>query len=258
MSYCVGLRLKDGLVMLSDTRTNAGVDYVSTFSKMHVFGVPGERVICVMTAGNLAISQSVINLLDEGVEDPKTGEVESLHHVTTMFRAARLAGRAVRQVFDIDGASLKAQDIGFDVSLLIGGQIAGRNVRLFHVYAAGNFIEATEDTPFLQIGEHKYGKPILDRVATFDTDLYDAVRLSLISMDSTIRSNLTVGPPVDLFVYRRGALEAETRLRIDEDDPYFQMIRSQWSQSLRDAYLALPDPPWAKRGNGGSRVKAAQ
>lgn len=247
MTYCVGLRLRDGLVMASDTRTNAGVDYVSTFSKMHLFGAPGERVICVMTAGNLAITQSVVNLLDEGIEDPETGEVETMHEVPTMFRAARLAGKAVRQVYEIDGPGLKAQGLRFDVSLLVGGQIAGRNVRLFNVYAAGNFIEATEDTPFLQIGEHKYGKPILDRVATYDTDLYDAVRLSLISMDSTIRSNLTVGPPIDLLVYRRDSMEIETQLRIEEDDPYFQMIRNQWSQSLRDAYLELPDPPWSKR-----------
>lgn len=257
MTYCVGLRLRDGLVMLADTRTNAGVDYISTFGKMHMFGVPGERMICVMTAGNLAITQSVVNLLDEGMTDEKTGEVASLHEAPTMFEAARLVGRAVRQVYEVDGAALKAQDIGFDVSLLVGGQIAGRTMRLFNVYAAGNFIEATEDTPFLQIGEHKYGKPILDRVATYDTGLYDAVRLSLISMDSTIRSNLTVGPPVDLLVYRRNALEVETRLRIDEDDPYFQMIRSQWSQSLRDAYLSLPEPPWSK-GNGDSGAKAAE
>jgi putative proteasome-type protease len=175
-----------------------------------------------------------------------------------MFRAARLAGRAVRQVYEVDGVALKAQDIGFDVSLLVGGQIAGRELRLFNVYAAGNFIEATEDTPFLQIGEHKYGKPILDRVATYDTDLYDAARLSLISMDSTIRSNLTVGPPFDMMVYRRDTAEPETKLRLDEDDPYLQMIRSQWSQSLRDAYLALPDPPWAKRANGNGKIKAAE
>lgn len=255
MTYCVGMRLRDGLVMLSDTRTNAGVDYVSTFSKMHRFGTPGERVICVMTAGNLAITQSVINLLDEGVLDPTTGEAETMHDVPSMFEAARLAGRAIRQVYEVDGKALKAQDIGFDVSLLVGGQIEGRNVRLFNIYAAGNFIEATEDTPFLQIGEHKYGKPILDRVATYDTDLYDAVRLSLISMDSTIRSNLTVGPPVDLMVYRRDALEIETRLRIGEDDPYFQMIRHQWSESLRSAYQALPDPPWSKRNGNGSATQ---
>ena len=244
MTYCVGLRLRDGLVMLSDTRTNAGVDYVSTFSKMHLFGTPGERTICVMSAGNLAITQSVVNLLDEGLEDEEMGAVLTLHEAPTMFQAARLVGRAVRQVYKVDGPALKAQDIRFDVSLLVGGQVDGRTLRLFNVYAAGNFIEATEDTPFLQIGEHKYGKPILDRVATFDTSLDDAVQLALISMDSTIRSNLTVGPPVDLLIYRRDALQPEIRLRIEEDDPYFQMIRHQWSESLRDAYLALPAPPW--------------
>ena len=150
MTYCVGMRLRDGLVMLSDTRTNAGVDYVSTFSKMHHFGVAGERMICVMTAGNLAITQSIINLLDEGMEDKETGEIATLHAAPTMFQAARLVGRAVRQVYELDGEALKEQGLRFDVSLLVGGQIAGRTLRLFNVYAAGNFIEATADTPFLQ------------------------------------------------------------------------------------------------------------
>jgi len=246
MTYCVGLRLKDGLVMLSDTRTSAGVDYVSSFGKMHLFCTPGERMICVMSAGNLAVSQAVVNQLAEGIEDPRTGEIETLYNVPSMFRAAQLAGKAIRQIYAVDGDALKAQDINFDVSLLVGGQIIGREVRLFNVYAAGNFIEATEDTPYMQIGEHKYGKPILDRAGRYDTDLYDAAKLCLISMDSTIRSNLTVGLPVDLLVYRRDGLEPEVKLRIDEEDTYFQTIHLQWSDALRDAYLALPAPPWVK------------
>ncbi len=247
MTYCVGMCLKDGLVMLSDTRTNAGVDYVSSFGKMHLFATPGERMICVLSAGNLAVSQAVVNQLEEGIENEKTGELETLYTVPTMFRAAQLVGKAVRQIYAIDGAALKAHDIGFDVSLLVGGQIAGRNVRLFHIYQAGNFIEATEETPYLQIGEHKYGKPILDRAGSYQTDLYDAAKLCLISMDSTIRSNLSVGPPIDLLVYRRDSLEPEVNLRIDEHDPYFQSIRTEWSEALRKAYLAMPEPPWAKR-----------
>lgn len=246
MTYCVGMRLKDGLVMLSDTRTNAGVDYVSSFGKMHVFCTPGERMICVLSAGNLAISQAVVNQLEEGVENEKTGEIETLYTVPTMFRSAQLVGKAVRQIYAVDGDALKAQDIGFDVSLLVGGQIAGRNVRLFNIYQAGNFIEATEETPYLQIGEHKYGKPILDRAGGYDIDLYDAAKLCLISMDSTIRSNLSVGPPIDLLVYRRDGLEPEVNLRIEESDPYFQSIRTEWSEALRKAYLAMPAPPWAK------------
>ncbi len=243
MTYCVGLYLQDGLVLLSDTRTNAGVDHISTFSKMHVFETPGERVIVAMTAGNLAISQAVINLLSEGL-DGDDGAAETLLTVPSMFRAARLVGRAVRQVFETDGPTLEAQGLTFDVSVLLAGQIKDRNMRLFQVYAAGNFIEATEETPFLQIGEHKYGKPILDRVLTHDSDIDDGIKLVLISMDSTLRSNLTVGMPLDLLVYRRDSQQIELKRRISEDDPYFQGIRQRWSAALREAYQSIPRPDW--------------
>ncbi len=247
MTYCVGLFLRDGLVLLSDTRTNAGVDNVSTFGKMHVFEAPGERLIVAMTAGNLAISQAVINLLTEGLEAEEEGVTapETLYSVPSMFRAAQLVGRAVRQVFETDGPTLKAQDLAFDVSILLAGQIKGRTMRLFQVYSAGNFIEATEETPFLQVGEHKYGKPILDRVLAHDTELYDGIKLVLISMDSTLRSNLTVGMPLDLLVYRRDSQQVELRRRIGEDDPYFQSMHDRWSEALRRAYQAIPRPDWA-------------
>jgi putative proteasome-type protease len=242
MTYCVGLDLKDGLVMLSDTRTNAGVDNISTFSKMHIFEVPGERFVTLLTSGNLAIAQSVVSLLREGVE---SGErTETLLTVPSMFRAAQLVGAAVRQIYRIDGPALVEQKIEFDVMLLLGGEIKG-DMRLFQIYAAGNFIEATQDTPFLQIGEHKYGKPILDRVVTYGTDLYDGVKLVLISMDSTLRSNLTVGMPVDLLVYRRGARSPELKRRLTDEDSYFKMIRDSWSAALREAYQTLPRPNWA-------------
>ncbi len=243
MTYCVGLYLQDGLVLLSDTRTNAGVDHISTFSKMHVFETPGERVIVAMTAGNLAISQAVINLLSEGL-DGDEGAAESLLTVPSMFRAARLVGRAVRQVYETDGPTLEAQGLPFDVSVLLAGQIKDRNMRLFQVYAAGNFIEATEETPFLQVGEHKYGKPILDRVLTHDSDIDDGIKLVLISMDSTLRSNLTVGIPLDLLVCRRDSQRVELKRRISEDDPYFQGIRQRWSEALREAYQSIPRPDW--------------
>ncbi len=243
MTYCVGLYLQDGLVLLSDTRTNAGVDHISTFSKMHVFETPGERVIVAMTAGNLAISQAVINLLSEGL-DGDEGAAESLLTVPSMFRAARLVGRAVRQVYESDGPTLEAQGLPFDVSVLLAGQVKDRNMRLFQVYAAGNFIEATEETPFLQIGEHKYGKPILDRVLTHESDIDDGIKLVLISMDSTLRSNLTVGMPLDLLVYRRDSQRIELKRRISEDDPYFQSIRQSWSAALREAYQSIPRPTW--------------
>jgi len=242
MTYCVGLFLKDGLVLVSDTRTNAGVDNISVFSKMHVFEVPGERFIGLLTSGNLAVTQAVINLLSEGVESD--GITETLCTVPSMLRAAQIVGEAIRQVYRADAGSMQAQNITFDISILLAGQLKGRSMRLFQIYAAGNYIEATSDTPFLQIGETKYGKPILDRAVQYDTSLYDGVKLVLISMDSTLRSNLTVGMPIDLAVYRRDALRAELRRRITEDDEYFRMIRERWSEALREAYRAIPLPDW--------------
>ncbi len=242
MTYCVALRLRDGLVMLSDTRTTAGVDHISTFSKMHLFDVPKDRVIAVMSAGNLAITQAVANILSEGIGFE--GETMTLQQVPSMFKAAQLVGAAVRQVYKTDGPQLGAQNIVFDASMLLAGQINGREMRLFQIYAAGNFIEATEDTPFLQIGEHKYGKPILDRAVTYDMDLFDAVKLALISMDSTLRSNLTVGPPLDLLVYRKDSYEIAVQRRIGESDEYFRMIGTSWSEALREAYRAIPRPDW--------------
>jgi putative proteasome-type protease len=242
MTYCVGLYLQEGLVFLSDTRTNAGVDNISVFSKMQTEEAPGERVLVMLSAGNLAITQAVWNLLQEGVW--LGGEKLTLRTVPSMFRAAQLVGQAVREVYQQDGPTLSQQGIGFDCSLLLGGQIAGEPPRLFLVYAAGNFIEATTDTPFLQIGEHKYGKPILDRVVSFATPLVDGVKLVLISMDSTLRSNLTVGLPIDLLVCRADTLEVTLRRRITEDDPYFRSIHDGWSNALREAYLELPRPEW--------------
>jgi len=244
MTYCVGLLLSEGLVMLADTRTNAGVDNISTFRKLHFFEVPGERTICLASAGNLAITQAVVNLLAEGFESESSGMTESIYTVPSMFRAAQLTGEAIRKVWHLDAEAMRQQSIGFDVNFLLGGQIRGRQLRLFLVYSAGNFIEATEDTSFLQIGEHKYGKPILDRAVRFDTAIADGVKLALISMDSTLRSNLTVGLPIDLMVFRRDAHQAEINLRIGEDDPYFRMIRERWSAALREAHRAIARPDW--------------
>jgi len=242
MTYCVGLLLDAGIVLLSDTRTNAGVDNISTFGKTHVVESPGERALVMATAGNLAVTQAVWNRLQEGVL--LDGVWQTLRDVPGMFRAAQLVGAAVRAVFEADGPTLRAQGIGFDCAILLGGQIGAAPPRLFLVYAAGNFIEATPDTPFLQVGEHKYGKPILDRVLTPATALADGVTLALISMDSTLRSNLTVGLPVDLTVIRAGECRLALRQRIEESDPYFAFLRQRWSDSLRDAYMALPRPDW--------------
>lgn len=247
MTYCVGVALAGGLVMLSDTRTNAGLDDIATFGKMFVWEKPGDRVIALCAAGNLAVTQAVANLLEEGLEG-EDGAVETPWTVPSMFRAARLVSRATRAVYAEHGPAMKAQDIAFSQSILLGGQLAGRGVRLFQLYAAGNFIQATADTPYLQIGEHKYGKPILDRTLAFDSTVEDAVKACLVSMDSTLRSNLSVGPPIDLLVYRRDALRVGTRRRIDEQDPYFMDLRERWSASLREAYQAIARPDWLADG----------
>lgn len=244
MTYCCGILVREGLVMIADTRTNAGLDNISTFRKLHVFETKGERVLALATAGNLSISQSVISLLAEGIEDPDTGEVETLDQAPTMFRAAQLVGRAVRQVRLIDGPDLEQSDIKFDVTMLFGGQISGGPLRLFMIYAAGNFIECSADAPFLQVGEHKYGKPILDRAVNDRTELYDALKIGLISMDSTMRSNLGVGLPIDILVLRRDRLEAEAVHRIEPGEPYFHDLRERWSAALRAAHMAIPRPPY--------------
>lgn len=244
MTYCVGILVEDGLVMMADTRTNAGLDNVSTYRKLHIVERPGERVIALATAGNLSISQSVVSFLTEGLENPETGEIETLDKVPSMFRAAQLVGRAIREVRAVDGDQLEQVDIKFQVSVLLGGQIAGGPMRLFMVYAAGNFIECSADAPFLQIGEHKYGKPILDRAVSDRTDLYDALKIALISMDSTMRSNLGVGLPIDFLVLRKDALKAEVSRRIEPGEPYFHDLRERWSAALRAAHMAIPRPPY--------------
>lgn len=243
MTYCVGILVDEGLVFLSDSRTNAGVDQISTFRKMTVFEQPGERAMVLMTAGNLAISQAVVSILQERIA-AKDAAVISVMNVGNMFEAARLVGEALREVHHRDAAALKEHGIEFNVSLIFGGQIKGEVPRLFHVYAAGNFIEATADTPYLQIGESKYGKPILDRVITRSLGMQRAVKCALVSMDSTIRSNLSVGLPLDLTCIRRDALKLGKHISIDATHQYYAMINKQWSESLRHAFHAIPDPDW--------------
>jgi putative proteasome-type protease len=244
MTYCCGILVRDGLVMFADTRTNAGVDNISTFRKLHVFTRPGERIMAIATAGNLSISQSVVSMLREGWEDPDTGETETLINSPTLFQAAQLIGRAIRHIYVMEGAALEASDVKFDVSFLFGGQIKGERPRLFMLYSAGNFIECTIDTPYLQIGEHKYGKPVLDRAIAYDQDLYDALKIGLVSVDSTMRSNLSVGMPIDLVVVRRDAYDAELSYRIEPGEPYFHDLRERWSAALRAAHAAIPRPPY--------------
>jgi putative proteasome-type protease len=244
MTYCCGILVRDGLVMIADTRTNAGLDNVSTFRKLHIFSKPGERIMAIASAGNLAISQSVLSTLTEGIEDPNTGEVETLMNAPTMFQAAQRIGRAIRLVHATEGPALRSEDVSFDVSFLFGGQIKGSRMRLFMVYTAGNFIECTTDTPYLQIGEHKYGKPVLDRAMHYDVELYEALKTGLISMDSTMRSNLGVGLPIDVLVVRADACEADLNHRIEAGEPYFHDLRSRWSAALRAAHQNIPRPPY--------------
>ncbi|HYI89675.1 MAG TPA: peptidase [Beijerinckiaceae bacterium] len=244
MTYCAGILVEEGLVVIADTRTNAGLDNVSTFRKLHIFAKPGERVLALATAGNLSVSQSVISLLREGIENPDTKELETIDDAPSLFRAAQLIGRAVRQIRATEEQALEDAGLSFDVSFLFGGQIAGGPMRLYMIYAAGNFIACGQDAPFLQIGEHKYGKPILDRAVTYRSDLYDALKIALISMDSTMRSNLGVGLPIDIAVIRRDALEAELVHRIEAAEPYFHDLRERWSAALRAAHMNIPRPPY--------------
>jgi putative proteasome-type protease len=244
MTYCCGILLRDGLVMIADTRTNAGVDNISTFRKLHVFTIPGQRIMAIATAGNLSISQSVVSMLREGIENADTGEHETLINAPTMFQAAQLIGRAIRELHNLEGAALEASDVKFDVAFLFGGQIKGERPRLFMLYSAGNFIECTTDTPYLQIGEHKYGKPVLDRAIIYDLDLYDALKVGLVSVDSTMRSNLSVGLPLDIMIARRDAYDAELNYRIEPGEPYFTDLRERWSAALRAAHAGIPRPPY--------------
>jgi putative proteasome-type protease len=245
MTYCVGTLLQDGVVLLSDSRTNAGIDHVASFRKMTVWRVADERMIALLSAGNLSVTQSVIHHLEEGLETDDGKSVRRMTDVRSMFEAAELVGRAVRRVHAVHGKALEADSgIGFNVSFLLGGQIMGRPPALFQVYAQGNFIGATRETPYLQIGETKYGKPILDRALTYETELKHAAKLVLVSMDSTLRSNLSVGLPLDLLVIRRDTFTPLIERHIDDHDPYFAELRTGWSTALREAFKRMPEVPW--------------
>ncbi len=248
MTYCCGILVREGLVMIADTRTNAGLDNVSTFRKLHVYTQPGERIMALASSGNLSLSQTVRSMLTEGIENPETGELETLMNAPTMFKAAQRIGNAIRSIQRVEGKALEEADVDHGIGFLFGGQIKGGRLRLFMIYSAGNFIECTTDTPYLQIGEHKYGKPVLDRAISFDTDIYDALKIGLISMDSTMRSNLAVGLPIDLMVARRDTCESEVNYRIEPGEPYFQDLRERWSGALRAAHIAIPRPPYRSPG----------
>jgi putative proteasome-type protease len=240
MTYCVGLRLDRGLIFMSDTRTNAGVDNISTFRKMHTWADDGDTVVTLLTAGNLATTQAVVSLIDERMKAP--GERSpSILGLPSMFQIARHVGQLLREVIAQNAATGQRADATFNATLILGGQVKGSEPRLFLIYPEGNFIEAGDDTPFLQIGETKYGRPILVRAFDPGMSFAAAVKLLLVSFDSTIKANLSVGLPLDLWIYERDSLRADPPRRIKRDDPYFQTISMGWGDALKRAFDSLPD-----------------
>ncbi|MEJ0048454.1 MAG: peptidase [Rhodospirillales bacterium] len=234
--------LDAGMIFASDSRTNAGVDQIATFRKMRTFERPQDRVIAILSSGNLAVTQSAINLLDQrsrAIDDQST-----VWNVRSMFDVAALLGDALRDVRGRDGPYLAQSNVDASASFIVGGQIAGEQQRLFNVYSEGNFIEATRETPFFQIGETKYGRPIIDRVINAQTDLLEAAKCLLVSFDSTMRSNISVGLPIDLLCYKNDTLHVSYQRTVGEGDPYFSMIHNQWGAGLRKVFAELPNPYW--------------
>jgi putative proteasome-type protease len=242
MTYCVAVRLDTGMIFASDSRTNAGVDHIATFSKMRVYEKKDDRVIVVLSSGNLAMTQGVTNILDRHAAAGESDE--TIWKVRSMYDAAALVGDALREMGRRDGPFLSQANIDAHSNLLVGGQIKDEAPRLFHIYGQGNFIEATDDTPYFQLGESKYGKPILDRVISMATPQKEAAKCVLISFDSTMKSNISVGLPIDLLWYPRDSMRVGMQHRIREGDPYFTMLRSRWGGGLRRVFSELPDPDW--------------
>ena len=241
MTYCVAMTLQEGVLFASDSRTNAGVDHVSTFSKMTIFEARGERVIVLLNSGNLATTQTVVSTLRKALGT----DAPNLLSVPSLFDCATLVGEGIRQVISHhSGQQAQQGNVDFTCNFLVGGQIAGEPPRLFLVYPEGNFIETTDDTPFFQIGESKYGKPIIDRVVKTETSVAEALKCALVSFDSTMRSNLSVGLPLDIALVGTDALAVTFRHRVDIDDAYFGSLRQGWSQGLKKVFNELPSPDW--------------
>ncbi len=243
MTYCVGMLVEEGLAMIADTRTNAGVDNISSYRKLHVVNTPGERVLGVCTAGNLSVTQTALAMVRDGVHLHVGEPSETLETAPTLFRCAQLLGHALRETRLSIAPAMEADSLNTSASMLLGGQIAGGEMGLYLIYSQGNFIECGLDTPYLQIGELKYGKPILESGLSSDTPLATAIKLGLISFSTTMRCNVGVGSPFDVLTLRRDYLSGDER-RIDRDDPYFNELHDQWTRAQTAARRAMPEPPW--------------
>jgi putative proteasome-type protease len=239
MTYCVGLLLNEGVVLLSDTRTNAGLDNIATYRKMFIFEEPGDRIVAIVTAGSLSVTQTTLAVLSEAIENPDATADTSIMLAPTILKVAEIIGDTLSKVRQTVDDKLATMRQGASASMIVAGQRRGGAMRLFLIYPEGNFIEATEDTPFLQIGEHKYGKPILDRIVRPDTTLEDGQKAVLLSMDSTLRSNLSVGMPLDLVVIPTGECRIGLRRRIEAGDDDFRQMSEAWSQALRDSFTKI-------------------
>jgi putative proteasome-type protease len=242
MTYCVAVMLDAGMVFASDSRTNACVDQISVFKKMRVITRDEERVIVIMGSGNLSITQSTVNLLELNSRNSESSK--TVANASSMFEVADLVGNALREVRKRDAPYLQQNNIDAGASFIVGGQIRGEPQRLFNIYSEGNFIEATPETPYFQIGESKYGKPVIDRVIKRETQLLEAAKCVLVSFDSTMRSNISVGLPIDLVIYDNNSLRIRVQRRIDESDRYFNMIHTEWGEGLRRVFAQLPNPDW--------------
>lgn len=242
MTYCVAITLKTGMVFASDSRTNAGVDHVSSYKKMRVFSKSGDRLIVILSSGNLSVTQNVINLLEEDQRD--TPQKRTLYDARSMYEVAEMVGSALRDVRRRDVPYLEQSNVDSSASFIVGGQIAGNRQRLFHIYNQGNFIESTPETNYFQIGESKYGKPVIDRVITTESNILEATKCMLVSFDSTMRSNISVGLPIDLLIYRTDTLEVALQHQINETDPYFNILHQRWGSGLRKVFSELPNPDW--------------
>ena len=242
MTYCLSLLCQDGIVFLSDSRSNAGMDNINVHPKLHVFEIPGERVICLQSSGNLSLTQSALALIEEdclmGKDNP---EHPNLLNRATLFETTRYVGEKIRQVADIDRKYLEKDDYKFNIHFLVGGQIKGLPHQIYYIYPQGNVMHASESSPFLQIGESKYGKPILDRGFKYTSSLQDAVKFGMLSMDSTMKSNVSVGPPIDVLCYETDSLQIRFRKRIGDNDPYLQEIRKRWSEGLISLVKTIPE-----------------